>query len=188
MEEKMDLRIRKTYLALHNAFMELLAEKRFEELTVNELCDRAMIRRTTFYKHFADKYEYFTFYIKEVVEAFQDRLAPEIAEDEVDAYLLHMCRESLRFVRENAQFIQNIKESSMFPMLLSILLEQISFDITQVLRRAKQDSMSQTQIEGTAAFCAGGLTNTLFHFLKRDEPIEEESFIELVSKLLEVKE
>jgi len=187
-EEKMDLRIRKTYLALHNAFMELLTEKRFEELTVNELCDRAMIRRTTFYKHFADKYEYFTFYIKEVVEAFQDRLAPEIAENEVDAYLLHMCRESLRFVRENAQFIQNIKESSMFPMLLSILLEQISFDITQVLRRAKQDSMSQTQIEGTAAFCAGGLTNTIFHFLKQDEPIEEESFIELVSKLLEVKE
>jgi len=28
----------------------------------------------------------------------------------------------------------------------------------------------------------------LFHFLKQDEPIEEESFIELVSKLLEVKE
>ena len=188
MEEKMDLRIRKTYLALHNAVMELLAEKRFEELTVNELCDRAMIRRTTFYKHFADKYEYFTFYIKEVVEAFQDRLAPEIAENEVDAYLLHMCRESLRFVREHAQFIQNIKESSMFPVLLSILLEQISFDIAQVLRRAKQDSMSQTQLEGTAAFCAGGLTNTLFHFLKQDEPIEEESFIELVSKLLEVKE
>ena len=62
MAEKMDLRIRKTYLALHNAFTELLEEKRFEEFTVNELCDRAMIRRTTFYKHFADKYEYFTFY------------------------------------------------------------------------------------------------------------------------------
>ena len=61
MEEKMDLRIKKTYLSLHNAFVELLEEKRFEDLTVNELCDRAMIRRTTFYKHFADKYEYFTF-------------------------------------------------------------------------------------------------------------------------------
>ena len=52
MEEKMDLRIRKTYLALHNAFTQLLEEKRFEDFTVNELCDLAMIRRTTFYKHF----------------------------------------------------------------------------------------------------------------------------------------
>ena len=75
MAEKMDLRIRKTYLALHNAFTELLEEKRFEEFTVNELCDRAMIRRTTFYKHFADKYEYFTFYMKEIMAIFQDRLA-----------------------------------------------------------------------------------------------------------------
>ena len=51
MEEKMDLRIKKTYLSLHNAFVELLEEKCFEELTVNELCDRAMIRRTTFYEY-----------------------------------------------------------------------------------------------------------------------------------------
>ena len=57
MEKNTDLRIQKTYLALQNAFVALLEEKRFEELTVNELCDRAMIRRTTFYKHFGDKYE-----------------------------------------------------------------------------------------------------------------------------------
>ena len=67
MEKKTDLRIQKTYLALQNAFEALLEEKRFEELTVNELCDKAMIRRTTFYKHFADKYEFFAFYIREMV-------------------------------------------------------------------------------------------------------------------------
>ena len=61
MEKKLDLRIQKTYQALHNAFTILLEEKNFEEITVNELCDAAMIRRTTFYKHFADKYEYFQF-------------------------------------------------------------------------------------------------------------------------------
>ena len=59
----MDLRIQKTYMGLHNAFTDLLEEKRFENITVNELCEKAMIRRTTFYKHFADKYEYFTFYM-----------------------------------------------------------------------------------------------------------------------------
>ena len=40
MEEKMDLRIRKTYLALHNAFTQLLEEKKFEEFTflLNKKC------------------------------------------------------------------------------------------------------------------------------------------------------
>ena len=42
MEEKMDLRIRKTYLALHNAFTQLLEEKKFEDFTVNELCHQLL--------------------------------------------------------------------------------------------------------------------------------------------------
>ena len=54
MEEKTDLRIRKTYKALCDAFVTILEKKRFDDLTVNELCDEAMIRRATFYKHFAE--------------------------------------------------------------------------------------------------------------------------------------
>lgn len=184
MEEKMDLRIKKTYLSLHKAFMELLEEKRFEELTVNELCERAMIRRTTFYKHFADKYEYFSFYIREITSTFQDRLAPDVAEDEINAYLLHMCRELLHFVKEHDRLVQNIKNSSMFPMLLSILLDQISYDIAKVLRRAFGKTMDKAKIEGTAAFYAGGLTNALFQHLKHDTPINEEQFVEIFTKFL----
>ena len=59
MEKKVDLRILKTHKALCETFSTLLEEKKFEEITVNELCQRAMVRRATFYKHFADKYEYF---------------------------------------------------------------------------------------------------------------------------------
>ena len=188
MEEKMDLRIKKTYLSLHNAFVELLEEKRFEELTVNELCDRAMIRRTTFYKHFADKYEYFSFYIKEVVAAFQNRMAPDIQEDAVNAYLIHMSRELIRFVKEHELLVQNIKKSSMFPMLMSILLEQISSDMVQVLRRANLDSMSRQQLEGIASFLAGGVTNTLFYMLKQNTELEEDHFLSIVSQFLLLEE
>ena len=184
MEEKMDLRIRKTYLALHNAFTQLLEEKKFEEFTVNELCDRAMIRRTTFYKHFADKYEYYTFYMKEIVATFQDRLAPDIPDGDANAYLLHMSKELVRFVKQHENLVQNVKNSSMFPILLSIMLDQISFDVTQVLRRSKQGSMERKSIESVAAFYAGGLANTLFQYLKNDEPVDEDQFIKIISKFL----
>ena len=92
MEKKTDLRIQKTYLALQNAFEALLEEKRFEELTVNELCDKAMIRRTTFYKHFADKYEFFAFYIREMVSTFRDQLPPDVMDGEAAEYFLQMGR------------------------------------------------------------------------------------------------
>lgn len=180
----MDLRIRKIYLALHNAFDALLEEKRFDELTVNELCDRAMIRRTTFYKHFADKYEYFTFYINEVVATFQDRLAPDVAEDEVDAYLLHMCWELVLFMKQHNRLVQNIKMSSMFPILLNILLDQISCDAAQVIRRARPNDFAKEHIDRIAAFYAGRVTNTLFQYLKKDAPIDEEQFAESISRFL----
>lgn len=61
MKDKYDLRIIRTYKSLTEAFLQLMSEKHFEDITVNELCKKAMIRRTTFYKHFADKYEFFRF-------------------------------------------------------------------------------------------------------------------------------
>ena len=184
MEEKMDLRIQKTYLALRTAFVDLLEEKRFEDITVNELCDRAMIRRTTFYKHFADKYEYFTFYIRELVATFQDRLAPDVAEGEAREYLLHMSCEMIRFMKQHDKLVQNVKNSSMFPILLSIMLEQISLDVAQVIRRVTDTSVDRSCIEDIAAFYAGGLTNTLFRYLKHDKPIDEEQFISTMTEFL----
>ena len=187
MEEKMDLRIRKTYLALHSAFSSLLEEKRFEEITVNQLCDRAMIRRTTFYKHFADKYEYFAFYLREIVAAFQEQLAPGVREEEAGAYLLHMSREMVRFMKQHQRLVENVKNSSVFPMLLSIMLDQISSDVTMVLRRTKQDAMDRQQIEDVAAFYAGGITNALFCYTKAGIPLDEEQFFETISRVMPVE-
>ncbi|MCC8141881.1 MAG: TetR/AcrR family transcriptional regulator [Lachnospiraceae bacterium] len=61
MNKNLDLRVQKTYTCLMNARLDLLKEKASEESTVNELCERALVGRGTFYKHFSDKYEIFSF-------------------------------------------------------------------------------------------------------------------------------
>ena len=71
MEKKIDFRVQRTYTLLTSAMMDLLKEKSFDEITVGELCERAMIRRATFYKHFADKFELFAFAIRELEQAFE---------------------------------------------------------------------------------------------------------------------
>ena len=180
----MDLRIQKTYFALRQAFVALLEEKRFEDITVGELCDRAMIRRTTFYKHFADKYEYFTFYIREMVQVFHRQMDTDVKDGEIGAYLLYMSRESLRFLRQHEALVRNVRSSSVFPMLLSILLEQISADTAAVMRRAGGSAADRQLLEGKAAFFAGGVTNTLFYCMNQDTPVDEEQFVGIVSKFI----
>ena len=58
--------MQKTYSALMAAFEALMAEETFDDITVNELCARALIRRPTFYSHFEDKYDFLRFYLNEI--------------------------------------------------------------------------------------------------------------------------
>ena len=74
MNQNLDLRVQKTYTALTTAFFELLEEEKFEKITVNALCRRALVRRPTFYKHFADKYAF----VKYVIYKTQQDLLQEI--------------------------------------------------------------------------------------------------------------
>ena len=54
-----DLRVRRTRMMIEKAFNELLLEKGFQAITVQDIADRAMVNRATFYDHFVDKYALF---------------------------------------------------------------------------------------------------------------------------------
>lgn len=50
-----DRRVRRTRRTLHEAFIELVLERGYERITVQDILDRADIGRSTFYAHFRDK-------------------------------------------------------------------------------------------------------------------------------------
>ncbi|HNY32386.1 MAG TPA: helix-turn-helix domain-containing protein [Fibrobacteria bacterium] len=50
-----DRRVRRTRDNLQAAFMELLHERTWEEIRVQDICDRANVGRSTFYNHYVDK-------------------------------------------------------------------------------------------------------------------------------------
>jgi AcrR family transcriptional regulator len=60
-----DPRVKRTRKLLQDALLELLAEKSFDAITVQDIAERSTINRATFYAHFADKYELFASYSRE---------------------------------------------------------------------------------------------------------------------------
>ncbi|MFJ8456267.1 TetR/AcrR family transcriptional regulator [Bacillus paramycoides] len=56
-EEQLDLRVRRTHKLLWESLFELMTQskQKYSFITINQICDRAMVHRTTFYKHFEDK-------------------------------------------------------------------------------------------------------------------------------------
>jgi AcrR family transcriptional regulator len=54
-EGRPDRRVGKTLRALKDALTDLILDRRYEEITVQDIIDRADIGRSTFYAHFTDK-------------------------------------------------------------------------------------------------------------------------------------
>lgn len=53
--KKEDRRIQRTRSLLHEALLDLMIEKGYEAITIQDIIDRANVGRSTFYAHFEDK-------------------------------------------------------------------------------------------------------------------------------------
>ncbi|MDF2906856.1 MAG: TetR/AcrR family transcriptional regulator [Herbinix sp.] len=64
----MDRRIQKTRQAIMNTFVDLLTEKGFDKITINDIAERANINRGTVYLHYMDKFDLLDKCIESYVE------------------------------------------------------------------------------------------------------------------------
>ena len=67
---KTDRRIVRTRNALGDAMVALMLEKEFDEITVQQVLDRAGVGRATFYTHYRDKDDLFLSDVEEFLEMF----------------------------------------------------------------------------------------------------------------------
>ncbi|WP_424767855.1 TetR/AcrR family transcriptional regulator [Paenibacillus sp. sgz302251] len=54
---ELDRRIFKTQESLRKAVIGLMTEKNFDEITIQDIADRANVNRGTIYLHYQDKYD-----------------------------------------------------------------------------------------------------------------------------------
>ena len=80
-----DLRVIKTRKNIENSFMKLLRVKEFQKITVQDILDEALINRSTFYKHYEDKYQLATSLCRQMYDLFcscvEDRFMQTESED-----------------------------------------------------------------------------------------------------------
>jgi len=98
-EDKIDPRIKRTRMFLEEAFSELLHEKDFQSISVQDITERAGINRATFYAHFPDKFALFEFKIRQEFRAEIEKRtlnACHYSEDNLRALIQAVCE----FIRE----------------------------------------------------------------------------------------
>lgn len=67
----MDRRIKKTRQALSRAFLDLLKQRSFDEISIRDITDRADVAYSTFFRNFESKEALLLSYLQELVEGIQ---------------------------------------------------------------------------------------------------------------------
>ena len=82
-QQKADRRSQRTYRLVSSAFAELLSEKPYDEILVQDILDRAGIGRTTFYAHYFDKEDVLDSMTEQILSMFTHQIAQTTARQRV---------------------------------------------------------------------------------------------------------
>lgn len=147
--KKNDLRVIKTRKVIFASLTKLLEIQNFNNLTIQDLCEKAQISRSTFYEHFMDKYDLLEHWLTQ-------KKANAININRKDAY--GETEKNINdFVNKNKNIIKNLIENAngetnklLCNFLLSLL--RIDMDKTGKWRESPNDIVLST-------VCGGALLN-----------------------------
>lgn len=171
-DEQGDLRVRRTHKLLWEALMAELAERPFEEITVKDICERAMVHRTTFYKHYEDKYALLEQGMRQMYAALvagAQHAPPSVFSlDDPPPYFVRL----FDHVAEHQQFYRLMlcgEGNGRFQKLVKDYVADVADDklgaVVATQQRANVAAAMRVQ------FLAGGVLSLLAWWLEKDMPL-----------------
>ncbi|MGC9399859.1 MAG: TetR/AcrR family transcriptional regulator [Anaerolineae bacterium] len=179
----LDRRVLRTRGSLQDALLDLILEKRYDEITVEEITDRAGVGRTTFYLHYKDK------------DALLLEVTGDFA-DEVQAVFLERLETAPVRVEDVAEVLFHLAEehSDMYWAIISgrcgvQVLEQFRRIFLALFRRILEAQMEaeETQLETPIGFVAaylwGAMKETIIWWKEQDAPYQAAAMVEMFNRL-----
>jgi AcrR family transcriptional regulator len=120
-----DRRTRRTRTKVSDALFDLIKEKRFDDITVQNLIDRAGVGRSTFYSHFRDKEDAF----EHEWEGFSRHLADQIKWDKAGQDSFFPIAPSFQHLQKVQSFYRGLVRSGKIDALFKRGVEYLSQNI-----------------------------------------------------------
>ena len=167
---KPDRRIERTRQLLSTALMDLIIERGYDTITIQDITDRANVSRATFYLHFKDKdellYKSMTTIYDALVESHKGLMPIDVTEDDYEAA---KCDDGdFQHVAEYADFYRvmlSSKGSMEFTLRVMSYLTQV---MTPNLAARLEGGEAKVPVEMMAAFLAGAQVGVTKWWLEND--------------------
>lgn len=161
-----DRRIKKTRKAINDALWELMTEKDFEAITINDIAEKADINRATFYKHYVDKYDWLE---KMITELLQELI---IMNDDVLVSHKHPSEDS--FLSTFQYFDQNFDFFSILLRNKGTLFFQNRFKEIIIERfkiRNHHGNAPSPDLEFSIHFATGAIVSAIEWWIQNERPL-----------------
>jgi AcrR family transcriptional regulator len=183
-KKKEDMRLRRTYKLLVGALWGLLEEKSFDEIHVNEICERAMVHRTTFYKHFEDKNQLLTFCIQQIQEDFIEKYLLNKSFENPKQYYMSVLRYVLSFLLENRKRVLLVTDErggdSVSKMLHAWVVQRV---IDDMIEYEKKGIQYRVPIPVIAEYHVGAMMALARWWLLNDSPVSTDDILRYVDQM-----
>lgn len=179
MTNKTDLRIVKTNNTLYEALVLLLKDKTFEEIKVSDICQKALVNRSTFYSHFNDKYELFMSLINNLKQELETDLK-SIEENDLKDYYLKMIEVFLNHIEGK----ENIYRSILINNRNSIIMDMIYDTITEDVNSKMKENEKNVPNDIFTSYYLGAIVNVGVEWFKNDKKYSKEEILEYLDKLM----
>lgn len=169
-QNKQDRRSQRTRHLVISAMMELMREKRYDAITVQDLLDRAGIGRSTFYIHYFDKEDV----LESMAEYLFETLRAPLTHKETNRVLLPSLQ-LFQHVQEQAQYFQVLQRGRAGALLWEKGQALLSRTIEQALVSASLGERSLTVPPVVVAqYLAGSFLSLLRWWLEAEMPYSPE--------------
>ena len=185
-----DLRVQRTYKMLKGAFEQMLYQKPFDQITVQEICEAAMVRRTTFYQHFEDKQDFLQWFIREkqqeIARAGREMGGPADMRD----HYIYLARRMLKYLNENDQLLRLLMAAGIQARQLVDTFAAAC--VEDVVQRIEASPTSREKLRGmpsvlAAEYYVGGMIAAAKWWFTHNKPCSEEELIQQMCRLVEEK-
>lgn len=179
----MDRRVKKNQAAIMNALMQLITEKDFEKITINEIAERADINRGTVYSHYSDKYDL----MDKCLEAHLYHLIESCSSvDETETYpSKSSLLRTLGQLEQNGLFYRSLLSNKGIPFFRNHLQKQMS---NQVMEQIVENNLGQSELSKDilVQFLSSAIVGVIEWWLTQQKPCSVEEITEQLWSLLEL--
>lgn len=176
-DEKQDLRVQKTRHALAMAMLSLLETKSFAKITVNDLCLEALVSRSAFYVHFADKYA--------LLGYCMEMLRQNVFEETAGGSFREKIRAALEKIKDNSRTFKNLVLAELDMELIEMLRASFSEEFQRLLLEKKPPDIELPgPPEIIAVYYSAGIANTILYWVSRNMPYSVDEMAQTLCALL----